>query len=199
MNKYNFSSEWIHKQESLRHWMYYWHQVRILLAETSKDDTILEIGVGTRFTSNYLKSKGYQVTTIDIDKEKKPDIVANIVEYEFKEKYDHIIAFEVFEHLPFEDFTQILSKLRSVTAKSFILSLPRNEKVWLDLNMELPGSKEFRIKIASRRNKIISKHHYWEVDYKNYTNAFLKKEFAANGFDLASIEKIHSLFYYVAK
>ena len=56
-----------------------------LLAE---GDTVLEIGPGSGFTSNYLRSKGIAVTTLDIDPAKHPDIVANVVEYEFPEPHD---------------------------------------------------------------------------------------------------------------
>ena len=34
---------------------------------------VLEIGVGSGFTANYLRSRGVQVTTLDIDHEKEPD------------------------------------------------------------------------------------------------------------------------------
>lgn len=86
MEMYNFSTDWIHKFENQKHWMHYWHQLNILFSHLSEGDRILEIGVGTRFTSNYLKSKGYHLTTIDIDAKKQPDIVANIVDYDFSKE-----------------------------------------------------------------------------------------------------------------
>jgi uncharacterized UPF0146 family protein len=78
-------------------------------------DTILEIGIGTSFTANYLKSKRFSVTTFDIDEEKKPDIVGNIVKYNWDTiNFDHILAFEVFEHIPFAEFKQALIKLKKI-------------------------------------------------------------------------------------
>jgi len=197
--KYNYSSDWIEKHEDLRHWIFYWNQIRILHSKLSPGDHVLEIGVGTRFTSNYLKSKGYKVTTIDIDAAKKPDIVANIVEFVFTESYDYVIAFEVFEHIPFEDFTSVLKKIYPICREQLIISLPRNEKTWLDVKIELPGSKKMNVRIATKRNKILSKHHHWEVDFAQYSNAYIAKVFRENGFDLEKLEKVNNLFYYTLK
>lgn len=196
---YNYSTDWIHKHESLHHWIFYWNQIRILHSKLAPGDHVLEIGVGTRFTANYLKSKGYKVTTIDIDPEKQPDIVANIVEYEFVENYDYVIAFEVFEHIPFDEFRDVLKKINKICNKQLILSLPRNEKAWLQMSVELPGSNKFNFRIATKRNKIITKHHHWEVDFGRYSNTFLRKVFAENGFILEKLEKVNSLFYYSLK
>ena len=56
MEKYQYSADWIHKLESKKHWLHYWHQLNILLSNLSESDRILEVGVGTSLTSNYLKS-----------------------------------------------------------------------------------------------------------------------------------------------
>lgn len=193
---FSYSSDWIHKQESLHQWNYYWYQINILNTELSKGDSILEIGIGTRFTSNYLKSKGFRVTTIDIDPVKEPDIVANIVDYEFKENFDHVLAFEVFEHIPYEDFRKVLQNISHICDKNIFISLPRNEKVWIALNLELPGSKSFNFKISTRRKKIISKYHHWEVDFKEYTNDLLEETFQESNFELREREKFLSLYFY---
>ena len=58
--KYKFSSDWIHTLEDERHWQYYHVQQAFIDGRISREDEILEVGIGTSFTSNYLKSKGYQ-------------------------------------------------------------------------------------------------------------------------------------------
>jgi ubiquinone/menaquinone biosynthesis C-methylase UbiE len=195
----NYSSEWIHQLESKRHWIFYWNQFRTINAVLEEGDRILEIGVGTRFTSNYLKSKGYDVTTLDIDAQKNPDIVADIVTRDLPGEYDHILGFEVFEHIPFEDFKQVLLKLHRVCKKYLFLSLPRNEKVWLNAEFEVPGSRKFRFRMATKRNKILSRHHHWEVDYGPYNNNMLQALFTEKGFQTERIEKVDSLFFYSLK
>jgi hypothetical protein len=47
-----------------------------------------------------------QVTTLDFAPGMKPDIVANMLTYEFPNQYDAVMAFEVFEHVPFEKFAE---------------------------------------------------------------------------------------------
>lgn len=195
--KYAYSSDWIHRHENLVHWTYYWHQIRLVREEIDTGDRILEIGVGTRFTSNYLKSRGYHVVTLDIDPDKQPDIVGNIVEMELPETYDYILAFEVFEHMPFGDFSEVLHKLNRHCRKRLLISVPRNEKLWFSLQAELPGRKSFGFRIATRRKKIISKHHHWEVDHPPVSRKVLEQAFQSAGFRIQTMEKVDALYFYV--
>ena len=105
--EYHYSSHWIHELESETHWRLYWRQQKLMRDLVSAGDRVLEIGVGTGFTANYLRSKGVHVTTLDIDAEKQPDIVANVAQFDFPELYDAILAFEVFEHLPYGDLPPV--------------------------------------------------------------------------------------------
>lgn len=194
--KDNYASEWIHKLEIELHWRYYWHQQELISNYIKKDDSILEIGVGSKFTSNYLKSRGYNITTIDIDKDKDPDIVANIVNHKFDKKFDHILAFEIFEHIPFEDFKIALKNISNNCNKNLFISLPRNEKHWFRLSLDF---KIFQIKnfqITTKRNKIKSKYHYWEVDYKNHTKKNILRLFNESGFSLLKYKKFYSLLFF---
>jgi len=195
--KYSYTSEWIEKFEPLYHWTYYWNQLGLILGEIEKGDRILEIGVGTRFVSNYLISKGYDVVTMDIDPNKKPDIVANVVTVDLKESYDYILAFEVFEHLPFEEFADVLKKLHRHCNKGLIVSVPRNEKAWLSVRVELPGRNVFGFRIATRRKKILTKLHYWEVDHPPVSKKLLEKTFLSSNFHIKSFLKRDILLYYV--
>ena len=81
--EYKYSAEWIYDLESEEHWRLYWNQQKLMQNKVSSGDNVLEIGVGSGFTANYLKSKSINVKTLDIDRGKKPDIVANLVEYQF--------------------------------------------------------------------------------------------------------------------
>jgi len=166
--EYKYYGDWIHQLESKGHWILYWEQINLVLKELKKGDTLLEIGPGTGFISNYLRSKGFQVTTLDIDERKSPDIVSNIVEYDFPDKYDHILAFEVFEHIPYDKFTEILPKLKKSVRKSFFMSLPRNQKIWLAADMIIPYFRSVSFTYKAKRRKISTDTHFWELDYKNY-------------------------------
>lgn len=193
---YSYSSDWIHKHETINHWIFYWHQVDLIRSVLEEGDRILEIGVGTGFTSNYLKTKGYKVVTLDIDPEKNPDIVANIVECNLDEQFDHVIAFEVFEHIPFEEFKTVLKKLHGICRKNLLISVPRNEKIWFKLTVELPGRKRIGFRIATKRKKIISRHHHWEIDYPPFSRHAVEETFKKCGYSIEFYRRVSSLFFY---
>jgi ubiquinone/menaquinone biosynthesis C-methylase UbiE len=195
-NIYQYSSDWIHKHENLHHWMLYWHQVDMVRSRIKEGDRILEIGVGTKFTSNYLKSKGFEVVTMDIDPDKKPDIVGNVVQDELKEEFDYVLAFEVFEHIPFGDFRKVLDKIHRICRKGLLISLPRNEKQWLKLSAELPGRKTYGFRFATLRKKIITRHHHWEVDFSPYTKSMLENTFRDHRFLVEDCRRVSSLYFY---
>ena len=97
-----YSSNWIHKLETREHWLSYWHQLKLMEGHVEQKDSLVEIGIGSGFTSNYLRSKKVEVLTIDIDKEKSPDIVSDAASFKPDKNYDHFCAFEVFEHMGFD-------------------------------------------------------------------------------------------------
>ncbi len=182
--KYNYDSEWIHRLEAEDHWRSYWHQQKLMEGFIDKVDRVLEIGVGSGFAANYLKSKNISVTTIDIDNSKNPDIVANIVQYNLPKTYDHILAFEVFEHIPYNEFEYVLEKLNKHTNKYIFLSVPYNEKVWLNVELYLHVFGSFKLSIRTRRNKLTTKNHFWEIKYRNHSKKSIEKTFQKFNFNV---------------
>lgn len=157
----------------------------------------LEIGVGSGFTANYLRSKGVGVTTMDIDRDKEPDIVANVVEHEFEDPYDHVLAFEVFEHIPFEQFRTILNRLAAGACRDYLfLSIPRNRRVWFRCELTLPRLGTQSMRIAAPRRRVMNEHHFWEVDHAGISQDRVEGMFAEAGFSTArTSEAFFRLFY----
>jgi cyclopropane fatty-acyl-phospholipid synthase-like methyltransferase len=172
--EYRFSADWTKKLEEEFHWRLYWNQASVLDGLIRPGEHLLEIGPGTGFMKNYLISKGYRVTTLDIDDQKGPDIVANIVTYPFEERYDAILAFEVFEHLPFDRFAETLPRIAAACRKALVFSVPQHRKTPFYLEIKLPKLKPFRIK-WTKRGKRLSAKHFWEVDYRQFTQKKLLK------------------------
>jgi len=197
--EYKYSSEWIHSLEREDHWRFYWHQINLIIKELKEGDTILEIGPGSGFLTNYLRSKGYQVTTLDIDDQKSPDIVANLVEYPFPDTYDHILAFEVFEHIPFHKFTEIVAKLGKTVRKNLFFSVPRNYKIWLHAELTTPYFRDVPLTIKTKRHKIITSNHFWELDYKEYRLKKLVGIIKEAGFEITTINKVKLLVFFQLK
>ncbi|MBE9572358.1 MAG: methyltransferase domain-containing protein [Proteobacteria bacterium] len=196
---YRYSTKWIYSLETEEHWGLYWRQQKVMQGAVSPGQNVLEIGVGSGFTANYLRSKGVKVTTLDIDADKSPDIVANIVTYDFEKKYDHVLAFEVFEHIPFEEFSKSLVKIGHVCNNYLFMSVPRNERVWFRVGFKLPKLGEHSIELATSKGNIMDKHHYWEVDHGEITLKKLKHAFDQAGFQLCHREKAFSRVFFVLK
>lgn len=159
-----FSSDWIHQLESQQHWIYYWHQANLVWKEVPKSSKLLEIGVGTGFLSNYLKGQGWSVKTLDIDEGKNPDIIGDASTYEFdKVRPDAVLAFEIFEHLPFPLFARTVENIGKSTAQSVIFSIPWAARPIFSLSIKLPKIKEKHFSVLLRRNIVTESNHHWEL------------------------------------
>ncbi|MFW6271611.1 MAG: class I SAM-dependent methyltransferase [Desulfosalsimonas sp.] len=193
---YSYSTDWIDSLESEEYWRCYWRQQKLMANLVEPDNEVLEIGLGSGFTANYLRSKGVSVTTLDIDKDKKPDIIANIVRYDFNQRYDHVLAFQVFEHIPFNEFHSIILKLGEICNRYLFISLPRNEKVFLSLEMKLPKLGKKYLSIKKIKKKITENHHFWEVDDGIISKKQLENTFSSAGFSIKRFDKAFSRLYY---
>jgi len=185
---YKYSSDWIAKLEAESHWCLYWKQQDILQPIMSEKDTVLEIGVGTGFTANYLKSKGHEVDTFDIDKEKCPDFVGNMVHDPFPGVYDHIIAFEVFEHIPYDEFLQVLKKVLESSRVSLCFSVPIARKTCLGFSFKIPRVREKSWSFSWKKKRIWD-YHFWEIDFEGLTKNKLIVDIEKAGFKVRSYEE----------
>jgi 2-polyprenyl-3-methyl-5-hydroxy-6-metoxy-1,4-benzoquinol methylase len=196
---YQYSSDWIYSLETEEHWRLYWRQQSIMQKKVLPGHRVLEIGVGTGFTANHLRSKGVEVITLDIDAEKKPDIVANLVNYEFRDEFDHILAFEVFEHIPFSEFESAIQKLSRVCHQYFFISVPRNERSIFQATLNLPFLQQQYIQLSVPRGRITDKHHFWELDHKSAPASIFERAFKSAGFSYINSEKAFSRVFYTFK
>ncbi|WP_421773542.1 class I SAM-dependent methyltransferase [Gracilimonas sp.] len=172
--------------DSKERFISYWHQIKQI--KDSGCNTALEIGVGNGFVSDYLKNKGFDITTFDIDERLNPDIVGSVLNLPFKEnEFELITCFEVLEHLPYEDVTLALTQLKKVASKKVIISLPDRTLTYKFL-VKLPiiKLKSFMISIP---DFLVKEHkfdgqHYWELGKKGYSVADFKKLLRNMGFDI---------------
>jgi hypothetical protein len=162
---YPRDSTWINQLETERHWQLYYRQQQLMDGLFNPGDELLEIGPGTGFTATYLRSKGMRVTTLDFAPGMKPDIVANMLTYEFPDQYDATLAFEVFEHVPFEKFREALPRIAAACRRYLIFSVPRNTKTPFWIELKLPRLKPIRWALSTKRGRMSSPNHFWEVDY----------------------------------
>jgi ubiquinone/menaquinone biosynthesis C-methylase UbiE len=159
----------------------YFYQVDIV--RKLNPNNVLEIGIGNKTTSNYLKQNGIKIDTCDFDKELKPDYVADIRELPFDNKYyDLVLACEILEHIPWADVDKALNELNRVSKKYVVISIPYSsagfelllkfpllrriiKKTFLSLFFRIPY---FFMEINFKRE------HYWEMGRKNYSKKRIK-------------------------
>ena len=68
------------------------------------------------------------VLKVDIDSEKSPDVVSDASNFIPDRQYDHLCAFEVFEHMDFEEMIKVIENLKSYINKNIFISLPIYKK-----------------------------------------------------------------------
>ena len=158
-------------------WMSYWYQINEILK--LNPENVLEIGVGNKVVSDYLRKQGIKVTTVDIDPELKPDFVCSVTNLSevLKSKYDVVLCAQVLEHLPFSEFEKSLNEIKKVCKRYAIITLPYGG---IDLSLIVYFPKKGLKKILSVKIPFPRKHkfdgeHYWEIGKKGYSLSKIRK------------------------
>lgn len=120
VDEYSFA-----KYETKQRFLTYWQQLDAILALAP--ESVLEIGVGTGLVSSYLRYKGVEVTTIDINASLEPDVVGSVLDLEsyFQPgQFDLVLCSRVLHHLPFESFERSVQQIAHAAREHAIISLP---------------------------------------------------------------------------
>ena len=151
-------------------WASYHTQLKetLLLAPES----VLEVGPGDGVYRNYLESQTkvhYQ--SLDIDPELKPDIVGSVTAIPLPDNaVDYVAAFEILEHLPFDQFPIALQEIARVGKKGAIISLPHfGPPVKLLFKLPFLPEISFAFKIPYMPRHRFNGQHYWELGKKDYS------------------------------
>lgn len=136
---------------------------------------ILEVGIGNKTISNYLKQFGFDVTTCDHADYLEPDYVADIRELPFSDnEFGLILACEILEHIPFSDVGKALSELCRVTSKYVVISVPYSSS-YLEIMIKASFPKLWYKKkhVLLQLPNFFIKHgestHRWEMGKKGYS------------------------------
>lgn len=165
----------------------YWHQASELLA--ANPEKILEIGVGNGFLSSYLRRRGADVTTLDIDPALSPDVTGSVLGMPFPDAaFDAVGCFEVLEHLPYEDFPKAMSELRRVTKGVAVISVPDHSPAYR-FNVELPLFGEIKRLFPHPFPRpvphVFDGTHYWVLGKSQYPLARVSADMEKAGFRIA--------------
>jgi len=169
-------------------WSYYIQLSEILALPKSKVSHILEIGIGIGILRSLIKNYDYRHITLDLDPERKPDLLGDVTKLPFQTKsFDMVCAFEVLEHMPFHFFQPALQEMVRCAKHYVFISLPcPSNHIYFHLRLtflqrffrRFSGNLEF-LKLLSTnlpdKNeqellKREDKHnpHYWEVNRHSF-------------------------------
>jgi predicted SAM-dependent methyltransferase len=147
----------------------YWYQLREIMA--AKPNQVLEVGVGEAVVANYLKAMtNIAYTSADFADDLSPDVIADVRALPFADdSYDMVCAFEVLEHLPFDEFEKAVSELVRVSKKTVLISLPHfGPPVFLRFKFPFLPEVSFAWKVPYPKEHHFNGQHYWEIGKKGY-------------------------------
>lgn len=184
--------------DSKKRFCSYWHQIQeiILLKPTS----ILEIGIGNGLVSKYLRQKGFNVMTLDIDKRLNPDVEGSVLNVPFSDGAFEIVAcYELLEHLPYENFEKALSEIFRVSVSYALLSLPDVNRVYR-LYLQISKFREVRklIPIPRLRRSVhhFNGQHNWEIGKAGYSLSKIINDIIGLGFNIEKTYRVFEMPYH---
>lgn len=149
-----------------------------------KPESVLEIGVGDRVVGSYLKNNtGIAYTSADIADDVSADVIASVTKLPFPDKsFDVSCAFEVLEHLPFDQFQPALTELARVAKTHVLISVPHFGPM-LSLAFKIPFLSRVRLayKIPYPKAHAFNGQHYWEIGKHGYPVSRIRAELEKHG------------------
>lgn len=162
-------------------WNSVWHQLNEVLK--LKPGNVLEIGPGPGVFKRTADIFGVKVETLDLDPELRPDHLGSATSLPFQDNsYDVCCAFQMLEHMPYEESLKAFSEMVRVSKSSIVISLP-DAKPTLRYGFSIPKLGFFG-GVVSRPFARVKKHvfdgeHYWEVNKKKFALSRIVKDFGA--------------------
>jgi hypothetical protein len=160
----------------------YYYQVQELLA--TRPESIFEVGVGDAVVSEYFrKNSKILFTTSDFAADLKPDVVADVRELPVEDNaYDTTCAFQVLEHLPFEDFEKGVSELIRIARNYVLISLPHfNHPIRLNIKVPLLPELKLLVQIPHPKPHVFDGQHYWEIGKQGYPASRIRTILSKHG------------------
>lgn len=191
------------KYNSLERFISFFYQIDIVLNLEVRD--ILEIGPGNQLVANQLRLAGLNVETCDFDESVKPDIVSDVRSLKLgDDSYDLILACQIMEHIPFEDFSLVLKELRRASRRYVVISLPYRssyfeiifkfplirslfKRNFFDLSFRLP------LNFADFDE---SGQHYWEIDRRKFCLKKIKEKIEVEFCILNEFSPVMNKYHY---
>lgn len=167
---------------SKERWLSLWHQLHEVLSLSP--ESVLEIGPGPGLFKLLSLQFGLKVETLDVDPELLPDYIARADNMPFiNNQFDVVCAFQMLEHLPFNESLIVFNEMVRVSKRYIVISLPDVQKLW-PYSFYIPkiGSISFKIKKPGFKpsDHEFDGQHYWELNKKGFSVEYVISEFIKN-------------------
>jgi ubiquinone/menaquinone biosynthesis C-methylase UbiE len=163
-------------------------------------ESILEIGVGSGIVATILSKLGLTTTTLDIQPDLNPDIIASADRIPSENNsFDVILCCQVLEHLPYNDFKKCLQEFSRVAKKGCILSLPDSSR-WYYGKIKLPLIGEVFVNLPSikrsqrfPRERYSTMGHHWEIGYRESPLSKIQNDIEDSGWRIVKSWRVPEL------
>jgi hypothetical protein len=173
---------------SLPRMITHWHQADSVCTFTRQGGKVLEVGPGSGHTTWLLKHWGMEVETLDFDASVKPDIVGDVTKIPCENgSYDCVLAAEVLEHIPFDDFGKALLELKRICHGHVIITLPAPlVGISALLNFSGLNRRELFLGLPYWIAHKFDGQHYWELGKRGYSLWRIRRLIRRHGFRIVS-------------
>jgi SAM-dependent methyltransferase len=155
----------------------YFQQIALITGAGAQ--SVLEVGPGDGFIKRNLPDRSLPVTTIDFDESLGPDVVADVRCLPFPDRrFDAVCAFQVLEHLPWEDVGKAIREMKRCAAMAVLLSLPdAGSYVQVQTRLPFVGTRRWMIELDRfwRRKHRFDGQHYWEVGTAGHSKELVRQ------------------------
>jgi ubiquinone/menaquinone biosynthesis C-methylase UbiE len=195
------------KYLDLKRFSSYWYQLSEILK--LKPESIIEIGPGDYVFANYIKQNtDIKYTSVDFAEDLSPDVVADIRKLPFADdSVDLVCAFEVLEHLPFDELESTMRELLRVSAKNVLISMPHwGRSFAFTIQIPFIGIRKLNFKLPYKLfaiEHVWNGEHYFEIGKKGYPENLVREKIKNAGGklikDFVPTENTYHHFFIIQK
>ena len=158
-------------------WSSYYIQLNEIL--NVKPHNVLEIGVNCNILSSLIKTIPLiEYKTLDINKQNNPDYIGSVTDIPLPDKKcDVVCAFQVLEHLSFDEFETAICEMMRVSKKYVMISLPHSGRIVFHHSKQHiweVGTVGYELDIINEYFSIIATKNHFKVEkeYQNKENEY---------------------------
>jgi hypothetical protein len=192
-------SQYFQSYDSAGRFQSYWTQIEYVLRLHC--EPVLEIGIGNKTVTDYLRRRGVRVVTLDLDSQLGPDVTGSITGLPFPDKsFGTVMACQVLEHLPFEQFAGCLRELARVSRRFAVISLPHIGRAW-QYQLHLPGLGPVRKLVELNwwrrpRQPTLRGEHCWELEVAGYRCQQIENAIRQTGWVILERRRLWEFLYH---